>query len=208
MAKLCSMDRRWEGQTVAVVAGGASLKDADLSILEGTPTIAINNSWKLVRFAEILYAADGFWWQHHKGVCEFKGERWTQDRGAPKGWPVVARTMGIRVIQSKPTRGLSFEPSVINTGYPGANSAFQALNLAVLAGARRVLLLGCDMFGRHWFGDHPPNVRRPSPYGKFCQTFELVAPQLNRVGVEVINCSAISKIQAYPKMTLQEALTR
>jgi hypothetical protein len=202
MGKFTGMDRRWEGRTVAVVASGPSLKGADLGALEGIPTIAVNDSWRLVPFAQVLYAADREWWEYHKGVPQFQGEKWTQHKGA-KQWPARAAEMGLRVIRSAPLPGLSCEPSLIHTG---ANSAYQVLNLAVLAGASRVLLLGCDMKGPHWFGKHPGKLHRPSPYSRFRKAFEGVAPQLVQLGVEVINCSPISAIQAYPKMPLEEAL--
>jgi hypothetical protein len=175
----------------------------DLSPLEAVPTIAVNDNWKRVPFAQVLYAADREWWEYHKFVPQFEGEKWTQHKGA-KQWPTRANGMGLRVIRSAPSPGVSLEPGLVHTG---ANSAFQAMNLAVLAGASRVLLLGCDMKGRHWFGNHPGKLHRPSPYSRFRKAFEGAAPQLVQLGVEVINCSPISAIQAYPKMPLDEALS-
>ena len=63
--------------------------------------------------------------------------------------------------------GLSLDPDKLVTGH---NSGFQALNLAVLAGARRILLLGYDgkagQDGRtHWSGGHP----RPTAAGAWEQ---------------------------------------
>jgi hypothetical protein len=202
-ATSATMDRRWEGRTVAIVASGPSLKNADLDALANVPTIAVNDNWRKVPTAEILYAADAPWWAYHDYVPEFAGERWTQQKG-PSGWARHAMAQGLRVIQSAASPGVSTDPALIHTG---SNSAFQALNLAVLGGARRVLLLGCDMTGAHWFGRHPPELRRPSPYDRFRAAFERAAPQLQGLGVEVINCSPISTIQAYPRMPLPEALS-
>jgi len=197
------MSRRWLGQTVAIVASGPSLQNANLAALEAVPVIAVNDNWRKVPFAQILYAADGPWWQHHKGVPDFAGERWTQNRGRPRDWATQAVRMGLTVIRSVNRPGVSTAQNLIHTG---GNSAFQAMNLAALAGANRILLLGCDMTGKHWFGDHPKQLRKPSPYGRFRRAFEDAAPQLQQLGVQVINCSPISRIQAYPKMTLEEAL--
>jgi len=197
------MSRRWPGQTVAIVASGPSLQNANLDALEAVPVIAVNDNWQKVPFAQILYAADGPWWQHHKGVPGFEGERWTQNRGRPRDWATQAARMGLTVIRSVNRPGVSTASNLIHTG---GNSAFQAMNLAVIAGANRILLLGCDMTGKHWFGEHPKSLRKPSPYGRFRRAFEEAAPQLKQLGVRVINCSPISRIQAYPKMTLEEAL--
>ena len=35
--------------------------------------IAVNDAWRLAPWADILYACDGRWWRHHKGVPEFTG---------------------------------------------------------------------------------------------------------------------------------------
>lgn len=200
------MDKRWAGQTVAILASGPSLASESLDALRGLPVIAINDSWRKYPDAEILYACDPPWWKHHGGVPEFMGERWSQHRGAAS-WPAEAQAMGITVIRSAPHAGVSVDPSVIHTG---ANSGFQALNLAILAGASRILLLGYDMQesgGRaHWFGDHPGKLKRSSPYALFRKSFDDAADQIAGLGVEVINCTRETSLTCFPRVALLEAL--
>jgi len=195
---------RWVDDTVAIIAGGASLKsEKHLPLLDGVSTIVVNDAYRLKPDADILYAADYAWWEHHGYVPEFGGQRWTQHRGTTE-WAARARERGLFVVESRmDCTSLSMDPAVIHTG---ANSAFQALNLAVLGGARRVLLLGVDLKGPHWFGDHPTGLNRTSPYPVFRASFEAVAPQLAEIGVEVVNCSRSSALQCFPKMTLRAAL--
>lgn len=93
----------------------------------------------------------------------------------------------------------------------GGNSSFQAANLAVQFGIKRLLLVGVDMrldHGVHWHGRHPHFLNNPSPVNidRWRRIFDLNAPRFAELGVEVINCSPISALQAYPKMTLREAL--
>ncbi|HCZ48509.1 MAG TPA: hypothetical protein DCZ11_05850, partial [Gammaproteobacteria bacterium] len=56
--------------------------------------------------------------------------------------------------------GLSASPLRI---HQGGNSGYQALNLAVLLGAERVILLGYDMHGGHWHGRHGGRLNNPEP---------------------------------------------
>lgn len=104
---------------------------------------------------------------------------------------------------------MSWEPGLI---YYNSNSGAQALNLVVLWGARRILLIGFDggpLHGKdHFFGKHPKPLRDNSPYGTFRRNFTLMAPDLRKRGIEVINTSADSLIDAFPKVKLEEAVRR
>lgn len=93
----------------------------------------------------------------------------------------------------------------------GGNGGFHALNLAVQFGARRVILVGYDMrvdLGVHWHGKHPNGMNNPSAVNtaRWRQVLDAQAPLLSEMGVEVINASPVSALEAYPKMTLQAAL--
>jgi len=110
-------------------------------------------------------------------------------------------------IKGAHAQGLSFNPKVIHYG---SNSGFQALNIAVLMGAKRIILLGYDMrFSKdnksHWFGDHPDNVR--SNYTSWLSNYGVAAAQLNEKGIEVINCSPISALTCFRMESLESALS-
>lgn len=201
-----TMNRRWCGMTVAILASGPSLESESLDALHGLPVIAINDSWRKYPDAEILYACDPPWWKHHGGVPEFAGERWSQHRG-PVSWPAEAAAMGISVICSAPLPGISTDPAVIHTG---SNSGFQALNLAILGGAKRILLLGYDMQATggkaHWFGNHPGSLNRSSPYDVFRKAFCDAADQIAKLGIEVVNCSSETSLTCFPRVALSDAL--
>ena len=91
----------------------------------------------------------------------------------------------------------------------GGNSGFQALNLAIQMGARRVVLVGFDMridLGRHWHGDHGPGLNNPRDTSvvRWRRAFDASAPILQSLGVEVFNASPSSALEAFPKRTLEE----
>lgn len=99
--------------------------------------------------------------------------------------------------------GLSFDPAYI---HEGGNSGYQAINLAVHFGAKRILLLGYDMGGKHWFGDHPKSLPVKSNYQIFMDNFATLPNDLKAAGVEVINCSRKTALAVFPRSTIEREL--
>lgn len=103
---------------------------------------------------------------------------------------------------------LTDETTVIGDG---GNSLFQSANLAVQFGAKKIAFVGADLrldLGIHWHGRHPQYLNNPSQYNidRWRRVLDLNAKRFADVGVEVVNCSPVSTLKAYPKMTLREAL--
>lgn len=103
--------------------------------------------------------------------------------------------------------GLSEDPQALHTG---CNSGYQAINLAVLAGAKRVPLIGYDCKvgdgGKmHWFGDHP--VKTPaSVFQEMRKKFRTAIEPLHAAGVEVLNCTPGSALDAFARAELESVL--
>jgi len=99
---------------------------------------------------------------------------------------------------------LSSTPGLI---HHGKNSGYQAINVAYLLGCTRIILLGYDMKGgpeAHFFGLHPEGLRRCPDYGKFVAAFRSIDP--DEYGIEIINCTPGSALDAFPKRPLDEVL--
>lgn len=196
----------WSGQTAVLVASGPSAKDAPLDLARGKARfIAVNDSWKLAPWADALYACDAAWWRHNEGCPEFRGLKMCIDRAAARG-----NEWGVRILDCFKKSDLLYPDRGSPIGW-GGNSGFGALNIAVQAGAKKICLVGVDMtvsYGEHWHGRHPAGLHNPNPYNVFRwrRAFEGAVRVLEQAGVTVINCSPISALQKYPKMTLQEAL--
>lgn len=93
----------------------------------------------------------------------------------------------------------------------GGNSGFHALNLAVQFGVKSIALVGYDMRcdrGLHWHGKHVQGLNNPTSGNveRWRRVTDEAAPVLAALGVRVVNCSPISALVNYPKMTLSEAL--
>jgi hypothetical protein len=193
--------RLWPGQTAVLIGGGESLLRADVDhVRSKARTIGINDAWRMAPWADLLYGADKPWWDYYAGVPDFAGERWTQDK--QKGRE-AAEQWGLRLVRSEPGSDLSFDPAFVCQGW---NSGFQAMNLAVLFGCSRILLLGFDMQGSHWFGSHPGKLNRASPYPLFIAAFTRAAAQLAAAGIEVVNCSRTTALECFPRATIEQAL--
>jgi hypothetical protein len=164
--------------------------------------IAINSSYKLAPWADVLYAADAKWWDWEHGAPAFHGPKYSIAASDPVTWPDV------QVLQNTGPLGLELEPTGLRTGF---NSGYQAIGLAVHLGAARILLLGYDLSpapdGRtHWHGDHPD--RQPSPYGAMIEAFPSLVEPLAALNIEVVNCSRRTALGVFPRAPLEDEIAR
>ena len=195
----------WSGQVCVIVASGPSAKDEDLSKLKDKcKFIVINNSWELAPWAEVLYASDGRWWSRNERVIrEFAGLKYTQDRFAAQKW-------GLNLVAvTKGNYDLATEPGKIGVG---GNSGFHAVNLACHFRPKRIVLVGYDMTsenGLHWHPDHPRGTLsnpREGSLKRWRRILDNVAPAIAGLGIECLNASAKSALEAYQKVPLMEAV--
>jgi hypothetical protein len=200
----------WSGETCVVVATGKSALDVPLGLAKGVArVITIKQSWKLCPWADVLYGIDRGWWLENEGGKGFAGLKVSPSPHVHTAFPDV------RSVKLKSTERVLTEPfGTIGCGLRdgGGYSGFQAINLAIQLGARRLLLVGFDMTligGAHWHDDYrgvaPPEHGR---VGRWRAAFDRAAVQFSDLGVEVTNCSARSVLTAYPKLPLDEALER
>lgn len=188
----------WSGETVICVAGGPSASFVDvLAALRGSQgrarCIAINESYRLAPWADVLYAADYFWWLKNKGVPGFGGLKVSVSVEAADRYP------GLRHID------------LDRIGTAGRNSGAQVLNLTKLFGPRRIVLVGYDMtlsHGLHWHGAHGGGSHNPTKSGlaKWCGELDRAAPSFAAAGIEVLNASPISALTAFPRVSLETVL--
>lgn len=178
------------GCTAVCVASGPSLTAEDCALVgqSGLPVIAVNTSWRLARFADVLFAGDAAWWNHYGAEVDIPAQRWTASQQAARRHELnlLPRALGAR------------------------NSGLRAIDLAVHLGARRVVLLGydCRVGERtHWHGDH---AQTSNPDLVKCRSwvrdFSLQSQQLERDGVEVINCSRDTALWCFSRMDLSACL--
>jgi hypothetical protein len=192
------LGKRWDGETVVIFGGGNSLTDEQIRKAETLSAryIVINDTYSRVHFADALYACDYKWWDRHFEQIDFKGELWTQDLRAK-------REFGLSWVLGRNKSGLGSD--CVHFGY---NSGYQAINLAYLWGAKRIILLGFDckdINGQaHWFGQHPQGLNQTQNYAIWISSFSQLAKDLEAQNVEVINCSTDSALECFKKIPIEK----
>jgi hypothetical protein len=207
MMQLETVTPRWRDEPVVIVAApGPSLTPEVAEQCKGFPTIVVQDAYRRLPWAEALYACDLAWFLHHKGAQDFQGEIWSTTDTGNNDKRHVADNYGVRLVEGKHADGFSTDPAVIHYGH---SSGFQAVNLAILFGAKRIVLVGFDMRkvggSSHYFGEHAKPLRNPSSFGAFIRAFEAAAKAMPP-GVTIENATPGSALRAFPIMPLQEAL--
>lgn len=188
-----------------IAASGPSQTKADLDHARGRALVmVINNTWTLAPWADALYACDVRWWQSaetgygRQAMREFGGRKFV-GKGEYPGC-VSCRATG------KWDR-MRWCGKQIGTG---GNSGFQAVNLAAVCGAAKIVLTGYDMStcdGAHWHGNHDGMSDPEDLMLQGCaRMLDGSADELRMCGVQVVNASRKSTLNAYPRMTIEAAL--
>lgn len=202
-------------ERVAIIATGPSLKGVDLVIPDGITVIAVNGALPHVPRADFWFTLDTS--PANRALMATAASRPETvfyaavfpDFGQPEATsnylrdppePCVhylKRVTGTARANGK--EGLSVKPTGVHAG----NSAYGALGLAYLMGARRIALLGVDgnqAAGYAWAEGRPKNLQ------DLPELFASAVPQLEAAGISVVNGSPRSRVNCWPRMTPQEAL--
>ena len=199
----------WRGQCVAIVAAGPSANKVGVELLQNRiHVVVINESYRLCPWADVLYGCDDTWWHlRREKLKDFKGLKLSYKTSEA----------GINCVSLAKDKGGNFkyamqydEPGVLGSG---GNSGFQTLNLVTQFGATGVALVGfdySDQGGVHWHGVHQHPLRNPdnSRFFEWRKWMTQAAPDLKKKGIDVVNCSAVSTIQCFPKLTIEQTLRR
>lgn len=194
-----SIAREFEGQIGWILAGGASVKKLDLSLLKGRRVIAINSAHLSYPDADILFYADQRWWTDIGSKEGFRGQVVTTSGGGPRDVK--------RFLKIDPAKGIATDPNQLALS---RTSVTGAINLLVHLGCRQIVLLGVDGKVSADGQRHHHGAAYPWPMVKACfdhhaAEFKAIAPSLVKAGVEVINANPDSAIDVWPKMPFQEA---
>lgn len=204
----------WNGESCAIIASGPSLTRAAVqSIREaGIRTIVINTSYQLAPWADVLYFCDSRWWGWHAAnpqLQEFisRAQAGSAIIATLENLSLLERHPYLRPLRNSGREGLVRARDAIRNG---SNSGYQALNLAFHLGAKHIILLGYDMQPdgnrTHHHEEHPV----PTPPSVFSTlmlpAFNSLAPELEREGVLVHNCSEKTALKVFRRLPLQDAL--
>lgn len=201
----------WRGECCAIIGSGPTIKKMDLNILRNRiHVIAIKVNVELIPWAEICYGCDAAWWISKNGVPHkhFSGIKICHGSQAwhfPNMCKVDIELGTDEMLVEKPLK-------IGN----GGNSAHQALNLAIQFGAKDIILLGIDCKSKdedhhynHWYGRNKwSNANNPiqNNYNRWMRGFDIAKKTIDKLGVNVINCSPDSALKTFKKATLEQTL--
>ena len=194
----------WSGDTALIVGTGPSASTLPPERPRpGLRCIAIKSAWRIVTWCDVIYGVDQGWWLANRGVPEFPGLKATPSRTA-------ARVFGLRQIMTKLGARIILDPTgTVGCGlaHGGGHSGWQAINLAVQFGARRILLAGFEMRGGR-FNSNEAGVSRldPGRIERWRREMDAAASEFTAIGCEVINVTPDSALQNYPYCPIEDAL--
>lgn len=185
---------------VFLVGGGSSLKGFDFTRLRERVVVAVNDALLYLPWATAVFSIDAQWVENRlHQLRTFAGSKYL----------AISPVNGLEANYLQKVRGLELSeqwPVVHAAG----NSGYGALNLAVLKGAKRIVLLGYDFYSakQHWHAGYRwvSTSAEDGVYAHWAEHFTSALPQLNRLGVEVLNASPKSLITAFPKVSIDEVL--
>jgi hypothetical protein len=196
------IDPIWKGETVYIVAGGASLKGFDFKKLNGKLVIAINKAFMHVPNISLLYWTDSRFYNWYKREIDALTCIKVTPSPSPRDLKsdiIHLRNSGGRIIDMSPEKICS-----------GNNSGFGAINLALKLGASKIYLLGYDMkhtSGKSHFHDGYPSGSnsREHIYKGMVKYFEDNMAIINQMA-EVYNTNPQSELKCFKFRTIEAAL--
>lgn len=205
----------WATDEVFIIGGGTSVRPEVVSALEGrarTRTIVVNSSYRIAPWADTLFFAD---------------ERWINEELAKRpdlirSFATTREAIGIisrpdlpwlRSAHRLSRPGLSVHPDKIQMQY---SSATGAINIALLRGAKRLVLVGMDNrdgdevdakgYARVHYHEEYKWPRHAKGWEMKQKEAAAMLPGIAHFGAEVINASLISTFPWWPKVDLADWL--
>lgn len=167
----------------ALIAPGPSASSELAHRVRGLQVGAIGNAFQLAPFAEFIAASDAAWWMKYPDALAAHAQKFCMGK----------EVKGVELV-SIPALG-----GTMNSGVLG-------LECAKRLGADRILLLGFDMRGSHFFGKYVNGLRNTSNAQRLNHLKQYEQWARTNRGIEVINCTPNSAIECFPRAELNAAL--
>ena len=150
----------------------------------GIPLGVVGCAFQLAPWAEFIAASDRGWWRKYPEAMELTGSKYSMTK-----WPDVEK---------------------VSVPYLGqvCNSGVLALEVAKNRGAKRIILLGFDMHGTHFFGQYRNGLRNTTPTQRAQHHKQYEQWARANKDIQVINCTNGSRLTCFPKASLDEGLAQ
>jgi len=222
---LWRVPRMWEGSDCFILGGGPSLPVEKLGEhkfrltpeieekLKDRHVIATNMAFRLAQWIPVTYFGDCPFWRRHgneRALADFLGLKVTCCEDAAQR-PHFDR-LGIKMLKREYVpHGISRDPHVLRFNFQSGGAA---INLAAHFGVRRIVLFGYDMRDvdghgswHDWYGQPKPKKGKvKGRYDKFLRPFPMIARDLERLRIEVVNATPGSILPQFPIVNLEDVL--
>lgn len=162
--------------TWVLLAPGPSAKAEDVERLAQFPVGAVGCAFKLYPGAAFIASSDAAWWRAYPEAKQLPCDRFCMGSNVTEAERVTIPGIG----------------TVVNSGV-------LALECAVRAGATRILLLGFDMHGTHFFGPYTNGLQNATAQKRnvHLQQYERWAKM--RRHIQALNLTKGSSLTCFPK---------
>ena len=168
-----------------------------------SPIIVVQDAFKLVPRADVVYGCDNRWWNHNGDHVPKAIERWSTHDHETNDKRAAAEKYDLNIIRGGSGNTFNLDGTKIHYG---SNSGFQAINLAILFGAFDIALVGFDMRkvgGKsHFFGEHP-NGWGGGDYNTFVRDFNVAARKMPDT-IRITNHTTGSALKCFPMQSLDD----
>jgi len=199
----------WSERPVFVIGGGPSLRGHDLEGLRSKGHVLSVNAAAFQVDSDALFSRDNLFAKRYRTEIALQAkerEVYLAMDASPEDGPIPGATY----LRRDHNQIVSLDPEAVADG---KHSGFGAISLAILKGARRIVLLGYDL--------NPPSVRQRSHwhdtyapaevefgfvhYPTWARAVDQIAEHLPD-GVEVVNANPQSAVRAFPFSTYEREL--
>lgn len=192
----------WNGETFLVCGCGPSLSLEEVAKHSAKArVIAVNRAIEFIPNADVAFVYHGDLWPE---ACRaFKGLKYTINRKCERHGFILLNCSGSAGIEHLSRDSIR----------SGCNSGYAAMNLAILLGAKRIGLMGMDCGKspegkRHFYDIEEPKMESLNPaYDLWLTAWGSAVKELHALNIEVVNLSPTSRIDCFPKMTIEEFFT-
>lgn len=163
----------------ALLAPGPSMSQALADSVRGCRVGVITSAYPLAPWADFLAGTDAGWWLRTPDAKKFAGDKYSVGR------------IGDEVTQVREVT-------------TSTNSGVLALEVAKQRGATKILLLGFDHHGTHYFGPYTNGLRNTPERRRREHMMQFAQWGRENKGIEVINCTEGSALKCFPMARLEE----
>lgn len=168
--------------TWALLAPGPSASAELAARVAHLPLGAVGCAWELAPGAAFIAAGDAAWW---------------------RAYPAARVAQVQKYCMGTPPRGIE-QVRIPELGWYVVNSGVLALECAKRAGATRILLLGFDMRGSHFFGPYTNGLSNTAETKRRMHMTQYARWARANKSIEVINCTPDSALRCFPKARLDD----